>query len=168
MTVLLTAEQIQKRVRELGIEIAADHPGGTLYLIGILKGAFLFLADLARAIPRPVRVDFVGTSSYGSRKTSSGEVRLTKDLDVTIEDAHVVIVEDIVDTGVTLGYLIQLFEQRKPRSIRVATLLDKADRRIRPVRLDYVGFPIPDRFVVGYGLDFNEEYRSLPDIRVLD
>jgi hypoxanthine phosphoribosyltransferase len=168
MTVLVTAEEIRKRIREMGAEIAADHPEGTLYLIGVLKGAFLFLADLARAVPRPVRIDFIGTSSYGHRKSTSGEVRLTKDLDEAIEGTHVILVEDIADTGVTLGYLVQLLEQRGPKSVRVAALLDKAERRRRPVRLDYVGFRIPDRFVVGYGLDYDEEYRSLADICVLD
>jgi hypoxanthine phosphoribosyltransferase len=127
----------------------------------------LFHADLARAIDRPVRMDFIGISSYGKGKTSSGEVKLTKDLDSSIEGADVLIVEDIVDSGVTLTYLMHVLDQRKPRSIRIAALLDKPDRRLRPVQVAYTGFTIPDEFVVGYGLDYAEEYRNLKDICVL-
>ncbi len=168
LPVLLTAEQIRSRVEELARRIDADYPDGTLYLIGILKGACVFLADLARAIRRPVRLDFIGTSSYGSRTSSSGEVKLTKDLDVTIEGADVLVVEDIIDTGITLSYLIHLLWQRNPRSIRVAALLDKPERHQRPVTIDYLGFCIPNKFVVGYGLDYNEEYRGLRDVCVLE
>ncbi len=168
LRVLISADEIQRRVQELGAQIAADYPDGTLYLIGILKGACPFLADLARSIPRSCRFDFIGTSSYGKGKTTSGEVRLTKDLDVSIEGADVLIVEDIVDTGVTLTYLTHVLEQRKPRSIRIAALLDKPERRLRPVEAHYVGFKIPDQFVVGYGLDYAEDYRNLKDICVLD
>ena len=166
--VLITAEQIQKRVREMAAQIEADYPDGPLYLISILKGAFVFLADLARALKRPsVRIEFMGISSYGSEKTSSGQVKVTRDLDVNIEGRDVLIVEDIIDSGVTLNYLKRVLEQRHPKSLAVATLLDKPERRIRPVEVKYVGFTIPDEFVVGYGLDYAEDYRNLSDIRVL-
>ncbi len=166
LEVMLTAAQIEERIRQMGAQIDADYPNG-LYLVGILKGACIFLSDLARSITRPVRIDFIGTSSYGKGKTTSGEVRLTKDLDTTIEGAEVLLVEDIVDTGVTLTYLIHVLEQRRPRSVRIATLLDKPERRLRPVEVAYVGFRIPDKFVVGYGLDYAEQYRNLKDICVL-
>jgi hypoxanthine phosphoribosyltransferase len=165
--VLISADTIRTRIEELGAQIAHDYPEGPIYLVGILKGACIFLADLARAVPRSVRIEFVGISSYGKGKTSSGEVRLTKDLDVSVEGCHVIIVEDIVDSGVTLSYLVQIFQQRKPRSLRIATLLDKPERRLRPVKVDYVGFVIPDEFVVGYGLDYAEEYRNLRDVCIL-
>jgi hypoxanthine phosphoribosyltransferase len=145
------------------------YPGDApIYLIGILKGAIMFHADLARAIKRSVRLDFIGISSYGKGKTTSGEVKVTKDLDTTIQDADVLVVEDIVDSGVTLTYLMHVLQQRKPRSLAVVTLLDKPERRLRPVSAKYVGFTVPDEFVVGYGLDYAEEYRNLPDICVLD
>ena len=165
--VFLTAEQIQKRVQEMGDEISANYPEGPLYLISILKGAFMFLADLSRAIRTPSRIEFMGISSYGRGKTSSGQVRVTKDLDVSIEGHHVLIVEDIVDSGVTLTYLLNVLEQRRPQSLAIATLLDKPERRLRPVDVAYVGFKIPDEFVVGYGLDFAEDYRNLKDICIL-
>lgn len=166
--VLITAEQIQQRVREMAAQIEADYPDGPLYLISILKGAFVFLADLARAMKRPeVRIEFMGISSYGNEKTSSGQVKVTRDLDVNIEGRDVLIVEDIIDSGVTLTYLKRVLEQRHPKSLAIATLLDKPQRRIRPVEVKYVGFTIPDEFVVGYGLDYAEDYRNLSDIRVL-
>ena len=168
LRVLLTEQQIQTRIGELGAQIDADYPEGPIYLIGILKGACFFLADLARVLNRQARIDFIGVSSYGKGKTSSGEVKLTKDLDVTVEGAHVLIVEDIVDSGVTLTYLMHVLEQRKPRTLKIATLLDKPERRIKPVKVSYVGFQIPDEFVVGYGLDYAEDYRNLRDICVLD
>ena len=167
LRVFLTAEQIQKRVAELGAEIDADYPEGPVYLVGILKGACFFLADLARAMKTPARIDFMGISSYCKGKTSSGEVRLQKDLDTAIAGSHVLIVEDSVDRGVTLNYLVNLLSQRKPKSIRIAALLDKPDRRLRPVDVAYTGFRIPDEFVVGYGLDYAEDYRNLKDICVL-
>lgn len=167
LRVLLSADQIAARVHELGAEIDRDYPQGPVYLVAILKGACFFLADLARAMKTPARIEFVGISSYGRGKTSSGEVRLTKDLDVSIEGHNVVVVEDIVDSGVTLSYLLKLFAQRKPKSLRIATLLDKPERRQRPVEVNYVGFKIPDEFVVGYGLDYAEDYRSLKDICIL-
>lgn len=168
LKVLISAEQIQARIRELGEQISADYPDGNLHLVCILKGACFFLTDLARAMKRDVSVDFMGISTYGKGKTSSGEVKVTKDLDISLEDANVLIVEDIVDSGVTLNYLIHLLEQRRPKSIRIAALLDKPERRLRPVHANYVGFQIPDRFVVGYGLDYAEKYRNLDQICVLD
>jgi hypoxanthine phosphoribosyltransferase len=167
LRVLLSAEQIQTRIQEMGAEIDRDYGQGPVYLVAILKGACIFLADLARAMKTPARIEFIGISSYGRGKTSSGEVRLTKDLDVTIEGYDVVVVEDIVDSGVTLSYLLKVFSQRKPKSLRIATLLDKPERRQRPVEVHYVGFKIPDEFVVGYGLDYAEDYRNLKDVCVL-
>ena len=165
---LLTSEQIQSRIRELGEQISKDYPEGNLHFICILKGACFFMTDLARAMKRDVFVDFMGISTYGKGKTSSGEVKVTKDLDISLEGADVLIVEDIVDSGVTLNYLLHVLEQRRPRSIRIAALLDKPERRLRPVHVSYVGFPIPDKFVVGYGLDYAEKYRNLDDICVMD
>lgn len=166
--ILLSARQIHARIQEMGAQIRADYPAGSLHLICILKGACFFLADLARAIDREVIIDFMGISSYGRGKTTSGAVRLTKDLDLPVEGVDILLVEDIVDSGVTLSYLIKVLEQRKPRSVRIAALLDKPDRRRRPVRVAYVGFQIPDEFVVGYGLDYGERYRNLPDVCVLE
>ena len=168
LRVLISAADIQKRIAEMGAQIAAEYPEGPIHMISILKGSFIFMADLARSIPRSVRIDFMGISSYGKGKTSSGEVKLTKDLDTSIEGAQILIVEDIVDSGVTLTYLMHVLDQRRPKSIRIASLLDKPERRLRPVQVSYVGFRIPDEFVVGYGLDYAEEYRNLRDICVLD
>ncbi len=168
LRVLIPSEKIQARIRELGEQISADYPDGNLHMICILKGACFFLTDLARAMKRDVFVDFMGISTYGKGKTSSGEVKVTKDLDISLEGADVLIVEDIVDSGVTLNYLMHLMEQRKPRSLRIAALLDKPERRMRPVHVNYVGFQIPDEFVVGYGLDYAEKYRNLDDVCVLD
>lgn len=165
--VFLTADQINQRVREMGADIGKDYPEGPLYLIAVLKGAFIFLADLSRAIDTPSRIEFMGISSYGANKSSSGQVKVTKDLDVSIEGRHVLIVEDIIDSGITLTYLINVLQQRHPKSLKVATLLDKPDRRQRPVEISYTGFQIPDEFVVGYGLDYAEDYRNLRDICVL-
>src|SRR6202034_1942156 len=165
---LLSEEQIQKRIRDMGAQIDADYPDGKLFLICILKGACYFLADLSRAIQRDVQIDFMGISSYGRGKTSSGEVKITKDVDISLEGADVLIVEDIIDSCATLNYLTGLLQQRKPKSVRIATLLDKPERRLRPVDVAYVGFRIPDEFVVGYGLDYDERYRNLRDICILD
>ena len=167
LNVLISAEQIQTRINELGAQIDRDRPGGPIYLIAILKGACFFLADLARAVKTPVRIEFMGISSYGKGKTSSGEVKLTKDLDVSVEGYDVIVVEDIVDSGITLSYLMQLLAQRKPKSLRIASLLDKPKHRQRLVDVAYRGFEIPDEFVVGYGLDYGEDFRNLPDICVL-
>ena len=168
LRILISSREIQQRIREMGEQISADYPDGELYFVCILKGACFFLTDLARAVRRPVSIEFMGISTYGKGRNTSGEVRVTKDLDTSVEGAHVVIIEDIVDSGVTLNYLINLLEQRKPKSLRIATLLDKPERRQRPVRTTYVGFRIPDEFVVGYGLDYAERYRNLDDICVLD
>jgi hypoxanthine phosphoribosyltransferase len=168
LRVLVPAAQIQARIQELGGQIDRDYPNGPVYLVGILKGACIFLADLARAITIPARIEFVGISSYGKGARTSGEVRLTKDLDVSVENQDVIVVEDIVDSGITLAYLLQLFRQRRPKSLRIAALLDKPERRQRPVHVDYVGFKIPDQFVVGYGLDYAEDYRNLKDVCVLE
>jgi len=168
LRVLISSEKIQARIRELGEQISSDYPDGKLHLVGILKGACFFLTDLARAMKRDVCIDFMGISTYGKGKTTSGEVKVTKDLDFSVEDANVLIVEDIVDSGVTLTYLMQVLRQRRPRSLRIAALLDKPERRLRPVEVSYVGFKIPDEFVVGYGLDYAEKYRNLRDICVLE
>jgi hypoxanthine phosphoribosyltransferase len=166
---LLSAEAIRARVLELGRRIAADHPdavgGPPLHLVGILKGSFVFLSDLARAVPRDVLLDFVGVASYGAGTESSGAVRITKDLEADIEGADVILVEDIVDSGRTLRFVLDRMLARRPRSLKVAALLDKPGRRVVPVEADYVGFEIPDVFVVGYGLDHAGRYRNLPDIR---
>jgi hypoxanthine phosphoribosyltransferase len=168
LRVLIPEQQIQARIRELGAQIDADYPAGTLHMVGILKGACFFLSDLARAVHREVVVDFMAIASYGKNKNTSGAVKLTKDLDLPVEGADVLLVEDIVDSGVTLSYMVRVLEQRKPRSIRIAALLDKPERRIRPVEVAYRGFQIPDEFVVGYGLDFAEKYRNLRDVCVLE
>ena len=168
LRVLISADQIQTRIRELGEQISRDFPEGKLHFVCILKGAIFFMTDLARAMKRDVSLDFMGISTYGRGKTSSGEVKVTKDLDISLEGADVVIVEDIVDSGVTLNYLLHLLEQRKPRSIRIAALLDKPERRLRPVHVHYVGFAIPDHFVVGFGLDYAEKYRNLDEICVVE
>jgi len=169
LRVFIPAGRIQERVLEMGKEIAADYPPERpIYLIGILKGSCIFLSDLARVIDRRVRIDFIGLASYGKGKTTSGEVKLTKDLDTSIEGADILIVEAIVDSGVTLTYLMHVLLQRKPKSVRIATLLDKPERRMRPVEVAYVGFRIPDEFVVGYGLDYAEDFRNLPDVCILE
>jgi hypoxanthine phosphoribosyltransferase len=166
--ILLSSQQIQERVREMAAEIQADYPEGPIYLISILKGAFIFVADLARALSRPsIRIEFMAISSYGTARTSSGQVKVTRDLDVNIEGHNVLIVEDIIDSGVTLSYLKRLLDARRPKSLEIVTLLDKPERRVKTVDVKYVGFRIPDEFVVGYGLDFAEDYRNLSDIRVL-
>jgi hypoxanthine phosphoribosyltransferase len=168
LRVLISAEQIHARVREMGEQIRQDYSDGPLHMICILKGGVFFMTDLARAIGGDVFVDFMGISTYGKGKTSSGEVKVTKDLDISLEGSDVLIVEDIVDSGITLNYLMHLLQQRKPRSLRIAALLDKPERRVRPVQVSYVGFHIPDEFVVGYGLDHAEKYRNLSDICVLE
>ena len=165
--ILLSTDQIQKRVAELAQEIRRDFPGD-LHLIAVLKGAFVFLSDLLRHIDGHVSLDFMAVSSYATGTTSSGEVRLLKDLDTTLDGRNVIIVEDIVDTGVTLTYLQDILRARNPKSLRTACLLSKPSRRKVDVHVEYIGFTIDDRFVVGYGLDYNERYRNLPHIAVLD
>ena len=165
--VLLTGAKIQKRIREMGLRIRKDFPDEPLLLVGVLKGAVLFLADLARQIPGEVTFDFIAVSSYGKDSRSSGQVKLNKDLDSSIDGKTVIVVEDILDTGLTLRYLLSVLQQRKPKNLRVAVLLDKVERRLTDVTADYIGFPIPNEFVVGYGLDYAERYRNLPDVRIL-
>ena len=166
--VLLTAETIQARIRELAAEVDRDHPEGPVYMVCILKGACIFLADLARAMKTPARFDFVGVSSYGVGSSTSGQVKLTKDLDMSIEGRDVIVVEDILDSGVTLNYLLGVLRQRQPRSLKVAALLDKPERRRVDVQAHYRGFEIPDKFVVGFGLDYAEDYRNLPDVCAIE
>lgn len=165
--ILLTAEQIHSRVAEMAERIAADYRDREPVLVGVLDGAVVFLADLMRALPLPVRVDFVKWSSYGDGSSSSGEVQLLKDLSFSVEGRHVLVVEDIVDTGLTLRYLMENMETREVASLAVAALLDKPSRRKVPVKLDYVGFEVSDEFVVGYGLDYAQRYRNLPYVAVL-
>jgi len=164
--VLIPHDQIQQRVAELGRQISADYAGRTLVMVGVLKGSFMFLADLIRHIDVPLRIEFIGTKSYEGT-TTSGQVQLTKDLDRPIQEEDVLLVEDIIDTGLTLNYLIHLLEQRQPRSLKTIAFLDKPSRRRIEVHGDYVGFTIEDRFVVGYGLDFEQRYRNLRDVCVL-
>ncbi|MHB8073038.1 hypoxanthine phosphoribosyltransferase [Desulfosporosinus fructosivorans] len=165
--VLISKEELGKRVVELGAEITRDYEGKKILVLGILKGAVPFMADLIREIKLPLAYDFMALSSYGVSTQSSGVVRILKDLERSVEDVHILIAEDIVDTGLTLKYLKENLRARNPLSVKVVTLLDKAARRKADVTPDYNGFSIPDEFVVGYGLDFNEEYRNLPYIGVL-
>jgi hypoxanthine phosphoribosyltransferase len=164
---LISPEVLRDRILEMAHEIRADFAGEDLHLVCVLKGAFLFLADLIRAMDGRVTIDFIALSSYGGGTTSSGEVRLIKDLDYGLEGRHVVIIEDIVDTGLTLHYLQEILRARNPRSLRTACLLNKPSRRKIDVKVDHIGFTIEDRFVVGYGLDYSEQYRNLPYIGVL-
>jgi len=165
--VILSEEQIAERIAQLGAEISGDYAGESVLLVAVLRGAALFVADLARSITTPVELDFMAVSSYGSSTKSSGVVRIIKDLDETIEDRNVLVVEDILDTGLTLKYLLKNLASRKPRSLEVVTLLNKTGKQRVPIDCRYVGFEIPDEFVIGYGLDFAERYRNLPYIGVL-
>lgn len=164
MDVLFSHQQIAARVTELGQQISADYAGQSIVLIGVLKGAAIFLSDLARSISVDNTFDFVAVSSYGRARVSSGAVKLIKDIDNPIEGKHVILVEDILDTGLTLSYLRQLMLQHKPASLKIATCLDKPERRLVPIEADYVCFQIPNRFVVGYGMDYAERYRGVADI----
>jgi hypoxanthine phosphoribosyltransferase len=166
MEVLFSKEQIAERVRALGKEISEEYAGESIVLIGVLKGAAIFLADLSRAITVDNTFDFVAVSSYGRARVSSGAVKLIKDIDNPIEGRHVILVEDILDTGLTLNYLRDLMLQHKPASLKIATCLDKPERRLVPIEADYVCFKIPNRFVIGYGMDFAERYRGVDDIRL--
>ena len=180
LKVLLSREQISKRVAEIGEQIARDFQGQSIIFLGVLKGAAIFLSDLARHVPLDATFDFIGVSSYGNRPTpsedpkghaawdSSGEVRLTKDVDQALTGQNVVLVEDILDTGLTLNYIKKLVLAHQPKSFRIAALLDKPSRRKQPIEVQYVGFTIPDAYVVGYGLDYAEKYRNLPDICVIE
>ncbi len=168
LRVLLRSSAIQKRVREMGLQISKDFKGQRVHLICVLKGAAIFLSDLIRQIKIEVSLDFMAVSSYGKDSQTSGQVRLIKDLDTSIEGLNVILVEDILDTGLTLGYLLRVLQQRRPQSLRIAALLDKPKRRIKKeVKADYLGFQIPNEFVVGYGLDYAERYRNLKDVCVL-
>ena len=167
LEVLISEEQIQQRIKELGSQIASEYAGRNPLLIGVLKGATFFLSDLLRATDIPLGIEFMAISSYGSSTRTSGEVRILKDLDVAIEGRHIIVVEDIVDTGLTLSYLLANLKSRGAASVKLVALLDKYDRRLREVPIDYLGFAIPDHFVVGYGLDFAERYRNLPFIAIL-
>jgi len=164
MKVLLPYDQIQDRIREMGKEIAAHYAGREPHLVGVLKGACAFMTDLAQAIDLPLTLDYIAVSSYGAATKSSGEVKLVKDLDQGLDGRDLLVVEDIVDTGLTLNYLLNVLRARGPRTLKVACLLSKPSRRLVEIPVDYVGFTIEDRFVVGYGLDYNEKYRNLKDI----
>ena len=165
--ILLTGDEIAARVADLGAQLAADYAGRTPVLVSVLKGSIVFLADLIRAIDVPLNVDLMEVSSYGSATESSGQVRILKDLSSSIEGRDVVVVEDIIDTGLTLNYLLRYLAERHPASVRVCCLLDKPARRLAEIEIDYRGFTIPDRFVIGYGLDYDERYRNLPYVGVL-
>ena len=165
--VLFSEEQLQNRVRELGEQISADYAGKEPLLISVLRGSYIFMADLSRAISQSVTIDFMAVSSYGGGTTSSGQVEIVKDLSDSIEGKDLLIVEDILDSGNTLSYLLKLLQARRPASIKLCTLLDKPSRRVKPIVADYVGFEVPDEFVVGYGLDYDERYRNLPYIGVV-
>lgn len=166
MEVLISKDRIAQRTREIGAQISAEYEGQSIVLIGVLKGAAIFLADLARAIQVDNTFDFVAVSSYGRARVSSGAVKLIKDIDNPIEGKHVIIVEDILDTGLTLSFLRQMMLQHKPASLKIATCLDKPDRRLVPIEADYVAFKIPNQFVIGYGMDYAERYRGVEDIRL--
>jgi hypoxanthine phosphoribosyltransferase len=166
MDVLYSTDQIAERVKAIGAQISDEYAGQSVVLIGVLKGAAIFLADLARSITLDNTFDFVAVSSYGRARVSSGAVKLIKDIDNPIEGKHVIIVEDILDTGLTLSYLRGLMLQHKPASLKIATCLDKPERRLVPIEADYVCFSIPNRFVIGYGMDYAERYRGVEDIRI--
>ena len=165
--VLFTEEELKARVAEIAARIDKDYAGKEPMLISVLRGSFIFMADLARAITLPCTVDFMAVSSYGSGTTSSGQVKITKDLSESIEGRDIIVVEDILDSGNTLSYLFQLLQARHPASVRLCTLLDKPSRRTKPITADYTGFTVDDLFVVGYGLDYAEKYRNLPYIGIL-
>jgi hypoxanthine phosphoribosyltransferase len=164
----LSEEMVTKRIRELGEQISKDYAGEELYVICILKGAVYFATELTKRITVTVTLDFMAASSYGADTKSSGVVKITRDLDESLKDKNVIVVEDIIDTGRTLSYLLEMLKKREPKSIRLCTLLDKPERRVAPVEVDYVGFVVPDEFIVGYGLDYAQKYRNLPYIGLLE
>ncbi|HAP02944.1 MAG TPA: hypoxanthine phosphoribosyltransferase [Lachnospiraceae bacterium] len=166
--VMLSEEELEQRIRELGAQISADYEGESVMMVCILKGAAMFACELAKRITVPVIMDFMATSSYGSGTVSSGEVKIKKDLDLSPEGKNILIVEDIIDSGNTLNFLSHLFEERNAKSVKMVTMLDKPDRREVDVAVDYTGFTIPDEFVVGYGLDYDQRYRNLPYIGVIE
>jgi len=165
--VLISKEQLEKKVEELGKQISKDYEGKELVIIGVLKGGFIFLSDLARKITIPVDLDFMSVSSYGDSSKSSGVVKIIKDVDTNIDGKHVLIVEDIIDTGLTLNHLVELLKTRSPLSVKICAALDKPSRRKADVKIDYKGIEIPDEFVVGYGLDYAGKYRNIPEVCVL-
>lgn len=167
LKVFITREKIREKIKEMGRKISEDYEGKEILLVCVLKGGIVFLADLMRNISIPLEIDFIAVSSYGASTKTSGIVRIVKDLESSIENKHVIIVEDIVDTGLTLSYIEEIFESRKPASLKICALLDKKDRRLVKIKVDYLGFVIPDKFVVGYGLDYGEKYRNLADIYIL-
>lgn len=166
--VLLSEEEVDKRIQEIGDQISKDYAGKQVHLVCVLKGGVFFLCELAKRITVPVSLDFMSVSSYGSETKSSGVVRIVKDLDEPLKDKDVLVVEDIVDSGRTLSYLLEMLKDRGPKSVKLCTLLDKPDRRVVDVNVDYTGFTIPDEFVVGYGLDYAQRYRNLPYIGVVE
>lgn len=166
--VMIPEEEINKRIREIGAQISREYEGKELHMICILKGSVFFASELAKRITVPVTLDFMAVSSYGDNTVSSGQIRIGKDLSEPIEGRHVLVVEDIIDTGKTLSFLMKMLQERKPASLKLCTLLDKPDRRTHPVDVNYVGFEIPDEFVVGYGLDYAQQYRNLPYIGVVE
>ena len=169
ISVLFSEEELDKRIREMGEEISRDYAGKAVHLVCVLKGGTFFMCELAKRITVPVSIDFMSVSSYGDSSVSSGIVRINKDLDKPLEGKHVIVVEDIIDTGRTLSYLLKVLKDRKPASVKLATMLDKPDRRVvDDVKVDYIGYVIPDKFVVGYGLDYAEKYRNLPYIGVVE
>lgn len=167
LKILIRHNAIERRVSAIAAQISRDFRGEHIHLIGVLKGAVIFLSDLVRLIKLQSSLDFIAVSSYGKGTQTSGQVRLTKDLDRSIEGLNVILVEDILDTGLTLNYLLRILQQRRPKTLRIAALLDKPERRVQAVHADYVGFSIPNEFVVGYGLDYAENYRNLKDICLL-
>lgn len=166
--VLVSEQEVDARIEELGKKISEDYAGKQVHLICILKGGVFFMCELAKRITIPVSLDFMSVSSYGDGTSSSGIVKIAKDLDESLEGKDVIIVEDIIDSGRTLYYLMDILQKRNPKSMRLCTLLDKPERRVRDVKVDYVGFNIPDEFVVGYGLDYDQKYRNLPYIGVVE
>lgn len=165
--VLLTEEEVDKRIQEIGDRISKDYAGKQVHLVCVLKGGSFFMCELAKRITVPVSIDFMSVSSYGGDTKSSGVVRIVKDLDESLKDKHVIVIEDIVDSGRTLSYLLDMLRGRGPLDVRLCTLLDKPDRRVVDVKVDYTGFEIPDEFVVGYGLDYDQKYRNLPYIGIV-
>ncbi len=168
ISVLISEETVDAKIKEIGEKISQEYEGQQVHLVCILKGSVFFTCELAKRITVPVTIDFMSVSSYGDGTASSGVVRIAKDLDETIEGKNVIVIEDIIDSGRTLSYLLEILGKRNPRSMKLCTLLDKPDRRVKDVKVDYVGFEIPDEFVVGYGLDYAQKYRNLPYIGVVE
>ena len=168
ISVLISEKEVEERIKQLADQITKDYAGREVHLICVLKGSIFFTCELAKRIPLPVTFDFMSVSSYGNQTESSGRVKIVKDLDEPIDGKEVIVIEDIIDSGRTLSYLMDLLNARKPASLKLCTLLDKPDRRVTDVKVDYVGFEIPDKFVVGYGLDYAQKYRNLPYIGVIE